>query len=82
MAEDVVDDLRVRSILRLDAEHGPAILLAVFLVALWCLLQFNYALFDDLFFQPAPQHDQPVESLLPAKKASCWEGNDSNWCLW
>jgi hypothetical protein len=56
MATVAVDDLLVRLFLRLDAESGPAIILAIFILALWYLLQYNYALFDDLFFQPALHH--------------------------
>jgi hypothetical protein len=73
MATGAVDDLLVRLFLRLDAEHGPAIILAIFIVALWYLLQYNYALFDDLFFQPAPHHDQPIADSPPTEKLSCWQ---------
>ncbi len=30
-------------------------------------VQLRTQLFDDLFFQPAPQHDQPVDDSLPTK---------------
>ena len=73
MVTVAVDDLLVRLFLRLDAENGPAIILAIFIVALWYLLQYNYALFDDLFFQPALHHDhwQPIANLPRTKKSSC-----------
>jgi hypothetical protein len=44
MATGVVDDLLVRLFLRLDAENGPALILAIFMVAVCYLLQYNYAL--------------------------------------
>jgi hypothetical protein len=77
MATGAVDDLLVRLILPLDAQNGPALILAIFIVAVCYLLQYNYALFEDLFFQPAPQHDQPVDDSLPrvpTKKPSSWLG--------
>ncbi len=77
MATGVVDDLLVRLFLRQDAENGPALILAIFMMAVCYLLKYNYALFDDLFFQPAPQHDQPVDDSLPTKKSSSWQGNVS-----
>ena len=49
MATGVVDDLLVRLFLRLDAKNGPALILAIFIVAVCYLLQYNYALFEDLF---------------------------------
>jgi hypothetical protein len=78
MATGAVDDLLVRLFLRLDAQNGPALILAIFIVAVCYLLQYNYALFEDLFFQPAPQHDQPVDDSLPTRKpSSSWRGKFS-----
>ncbi len=49
MATGAVDDLLVRLFLRLDAKNhdGPALILAIFIVAVCYLLQHNYALFED-----------------------------------
>jgi hypothetical protein len=60
-----VDDPLVGLFLRLDTHDGAAALFTIFIFALWNLLQYNYALFAGLFFQPALQHDQPADDLPP-----------------
>ncbi len=66
---------------RLDDTDGPAVpalILAVFIVALWKLSQHNYALFDALFFQPVLQHDQLVYYSLPTRnKRPCGRLNSN-----
>ena len=55
-----VDDPLVGLFLRLDTHYGAAVLFTIFIIALWNLLQYNYALFAGLFFQHALQLDQPI----------------------
>ena len=64
---DAVDDPLVRLFLRQDTHYGGDALFFIFIIPLYNLVQYNCALFAGLFFQPAPQHDRPVDDLLPTK---------------